>query len=187
MTDLQTNRDSEQRTISPVRHSPQGWLSIRKRAIAQLRVCGKGGPLWRLSAPLNMEAEFSPLRRWLLGWLRLSLPLSLRGSTSPEGNQSPPQRRLRAWRFADIPTAPPGQNIVAVLVVTLSIFSASLALDACAIAAALAPQRFLTASATAITLRATGIASALATHRLIGSALAPQRFAVNRLQGWRSA
>jgi hypothetical protein len=59
------------------------------------------------------------------------------------------------------------------------IFSASLALDACAIATALAPQRFPNTSATVI-------ASALVTTQpLIGSALASQRFAVNR--PWRSA
>jgi len=90
------------------------------------------------------------------------------------------QRRLRAWRFADIPTAPPGQNIKAALVVTLSIFFASLALDACAIASALAPQRFLTASATVI-------ASALTTQGLIGSALRSPRFAVRRARVWGSA
>jgi hypothetical protein len=85
---------------------------------------------------------------------------------------------LRAWRFADIPTPLPVQNIrsVAAVVNALSIFSASLALDACAITAALAPHRFLTASATVI-------ASALATQRLSGFALAPQRFAV----AWGSA
>jgi hypothetical protein len=125
--------------------------STRKRAIAQLRVCQKGGPLWRLGAPLSMEPEStSPLRHSLRGWLRLSLPLSLHGSTSPKGDQSPPQRRLRAWRLADIPTAPPGQNINAVLVVTLSIFSASLALDACANTSALVRQRFCITSATGI-------------------------------------
>jgi hypothetical protein len=68
---------------------------------------------------------------------------------------------LRAWRFADIPTPPPVQGIksVTAVVIALSIFSASLALDDCAIASALAPHRFLTASATVI-------ASALATQRL---------------------
>jgi hypothetical protein len=86
---------------------------------------------------------------------------------------------LRAWRFADISTRPPGQNIESVIavVITLSIVSASLALDACAIATALAPQRFPTTSATVI-------ASALVTTQPpIGSALASQRFAVNRFWG----
>ncbi len=57
--------------------------------------------------------------------------------------------------------------------------SASLALDACAITTALAPQRLSTTSAT-------GIASVLATPQPItGSALAPQHLAVNRpLPGW---
>jgi hypothetical protein len=89
---------------------------------------------------------------------------------------------LRAWRFADIPTPLPVQNIrsVASVLIAFWIFSASLALDACAIATALAPHRFLTASATVI-------ASALATQRLIGFALASQRFAVNRSRAWGSA
>ena len=82
-----------------------------------------------------------PLRPSLQGWLRLSLRPSLRGPVSPEGDQSPPQRRLRAWRFADIPIRPPIQNTRGALV-SLWIFSASLALDACAIASALASQRF---------------------------------------------
>jgi hypothetical protein len=77
---------------------------------------------------------------------------------------------------------PPVQNIrsVAAVLNALSILSASLAPDACAIATALAPHRFLTDSATAI-------ASALATQRLIGFALASQRFAVNRSRAWGSA
>lgn len=120
------------------------------------------------------------LRPALRGCLRPWLHLSLHGSARPNVSHCPPQRRLRAWRFADIPTAPPGKNIVAALVVTPSIFSASHALDACAIASALAPQRFLTASATVI-------ASALATQRLIASALASQRFAGNRSRAWGSA
>jgi hypothetical protein len=88
------------------------------------------------------------------------------------------QRRLRAWRFADIPTPPSVQDIKSVTAVVnaLSILSASLALDACAIASVLAPHRFLTASATVI-------ASALATQRLIGFALASQRFAANQPRG----
>jgi len=90
---------------------------------------------------------------------------------------------LRAWLFADIPTPPPGQNIKSgsAAVIALSIFSASLALDACAIATALAPQRFSTASAT-------GIASTLARAQMpIGFALAPQRSAVDRSRAWGSA
>jgi len=85
---------------------------------------------------------------------------------------------LRAWRFADIPTPPPGQNIESVTAVLIapSIFSASLALDTCAIATALAPQRFLTASATVI-------ASALATQCLIGSALASRHLG-GRSRAW---
>lgn len=131
-----------------------------------------------------MRAEsLLPLRLLLRERLRLSLPLGFRGSTSPEGNQSPPQRRLRAWRFADIPTPLPGQNITAVraVLIPLSIFSASLALDSCAIASALARQRLSITSATVI-------ASVLATptpQPVTGSALASQRFAVN--WSWGSA
>jgi len=88
---------------------------------------------------------------------------------------------LRAWRFADIPTAPPSQNIKAVTaaLVTLSIFSASLALDACAIASALAPQRLSITSATVIAL----VLATPPPQSIIGFALAAQRFAVNRSWG----
>lgn len=61
--------------------------------------------------------------------------------------------------------------------------SASLALDACAIATALAPQRFSTTSAT-------GIAVVLATpspQPITGSALLSQHLAVNRSLPWGSA
>ena len=123
-------------------------------------------------------ASHSPLRFPLRGWLRLSLPLSLRGPVRHEGRETRPQRRLRAWRFADIPTAPLGQNIKGALV-TLSIFSASLALDARAIASALAPQRFSTTSAIAPV--------APAPQSITGSALASQHLAVNRSLTWGSA
>jgi hypothetical protein len=86
---------------------------------------------------------------------------------------------LRGWRFADIPTPLPDQNIKSAkaVVVVLSIFSTSLALDARAIASALAQQRLSITSATVI-------ASALAAAQsIIGSALASQRFAVNRPRG----
>lgn len=185
MTDLQTNRAAGQGSRpanNRLRRLPQGRLSIRNRAIAQLRDWDHFGGS---ALPSYMRARTSlPLRLLLRRWLRLSLPLSLRGSIGPNGYQSPPQRRLRAWRFADIPTAPPGQNIVAVLVVTLSIFSASLALDACANTSALVRQRFCITSAT-------GIASVPATPEpqtiITGSALAPQHLAVNRPRAWRSA
>jgi hypothetical protein len=121
------------------------------------------------------------LRRLLRGWLRLSLPLSLRGPVSSKGDQSPLQCRLRAWRFADISTAPPGQNIGAVLVVTLSIFSASLALDACATTSALVRQRLSITSANEIAL----VLVSPPPQSIIGSALASQLFAVNR--SWGSA
>lgn len=172
MTDRQINRDSEQRTTGV--SDPQ----ITRCATGYLR------PLWLLRALLYMGASLSlSLRRWLRGWLRLSLPLSLRGPVCPKGDQSPPQRRLRAWRFADIPTAPPGQNIGAVLVVTLSIFSASPALDACGTTSALVRQRLPTTSATVIAL----VLVTPPPQSITGSALASQRFAANRSQAWGSA
>lgn len=128
------------------------------------------------------DTKFSlPLRLPLRDCLHLLLPLSLRVSPCSKGAQSPSQRDLRAWRFADIPTAPPGQNIGAVLVVTLSIFSASPALDACATTSALARQRLPITSATVVAL-------VLVTPppQIIGSALASQRFAVDQ-KPWGSA
>jgi hypothetical protein len=125
---------------------------------------------------INSTSLSSPLRLWLRGWLRLSLPLSFRGPVSPEGYQSPPQRHLRAWRFADIPTPLPIQNTIKEVFVMFSIhlFSAPLALDACATTSALVRQRLSTTSATVI-------ASVLAASQPItGSALAPQPLAVNR-------
>lgn len=155
-------------------------LSTAERASAQLRACVHFGGFLLCS---YMEAgASSPFRSSLRGRLRPSFRSSLRGSAGHNARQRPSLRRLRAWRFADIPTPPPGQSIksVTAVVVALSIFSASLALDACAIATALAPQRFSTASATVV-------ASALATtQRLSGSVLARQRFAA-RSQAWGSA
>jgi hypothetical protein len=164
---------------SPLRSPPPG-RQIRECATTQPLSCDHfRHPLLRCC----MEPEsFSPLRRPLRGWLRPSLPLSFRVTTSPRNDQSPPQRHLRAWRFADIPTPLPVQNIegVAAVLIALSISSASLALDSCAIASALAPQRLSITSATVIAL-------VLATPppQSPGSALASQRFAVNR--PWGSA
>lgn len=64
------------------------------------------------------------------------------------------QRHLRAFCFADIPTPLPIQDTFKEVLVMFSIqfLSASLALDACAIATALAPQRFSITSATVIAL-----------------------------------
>jgi hypothetical protein len=92
---------------------------------------------------------------------------------------------LRAWRFADIPTAPPSQNIKAVpaALVTLAIFSSSLALDACATTSALARQRFSITSATVIAL----VLATPTPQPITGSALAPQHLAVNRSLTWGSA
>jgi hypothetical protein len=160
--------------------------SARRVPDPQITRCASGylRPLWLLSALLYVGTSLSSsFRLWLRGWLRLSLPLSLRGPVCPKGDQSPPQRRLRAWCFADIPTAPPSQNIKAVTtaLVTFAIFSASLALDACAIASALARQRLSITSATVIAL----VLASPPPQSIIGFALAAQRFAVNR--SWGSA
>jgi hypothetical protein len=159
-------------------------LSLYAGTVVQSRGWGEGdhfcGSL--LCSYMRAESFLPPLRLSLRGWLRLSFRLSLRVSTRPEGSQRPPQRRLRAWCFADIPTPLPVQNIEGVrpVLIALSIFSASLALDSCAIASALAPQRLSITSATVIAL-------VLATPppQSPGFALASQRFAVNR--PWGSA
>ena len=122
-------------------------------------------------------------------WLRPSFRLRLHRSVRPETRKSRPQRGLRAWRFADISTQPPGQNVkwkrgdLVVLAISLL---APLALAACAIASAPDPQRFAGSTAP-IALGATAIASALATHRLLASALASQRSGSERPRAWRLA
>jgi hypothetical protein len=173
MTDRQTNRDSARRAAAVP--GPQ----ITRCASGYLR------PLWRLGALLYMGTSLSsPLRLWLRGWLRLSLPLSFRGPVSPEGYQSPPQRRLRACGFADIPTPLPIQNTIKEVFVMFSINldSASLALDACATTSALVRQRLSITSANEIAL----VLVTPPPQSIIGSALASQRFAVDQ-QPWGSA
>jgi hypothetical protein len=132
-----------------------------------------------------MEAELSPplfLRFALRPWLRLSLPLSLRGPVEPKGCYRAPQRGLRAWRFADIPTPLPIQNTTKEVIVMFSIhfLSASLALDACATTSALVRQRLSTTSATVIAL----VLATPTPQPITGSALAPQHLAVNRSLPW---
>jgi hypothetical protein len=132
-----------------------------------------------------MEAELSPplfLRFALRPWLRLSLPLSLRGPVEPKGRYRAPQRGLRAWRFADIPTPLPIQNTTKEVFVMFSIhfFSASLALDSCATTSALVRQRLSTTSATVIAL----VLATPTPQPITGSALAPQPLAVNRSLPW---
>lgn len=75
--------------------------------------------------------------------------LSGRVRAGLEARHFPAQCRLRAWRFADISTARsiPHHNAASAILVYPSIFSASLALDACATASALAQQRFSTTTA----------------------------------------
>jgi hypothetical protein len=130
-----------------------------------------------------MEAELSPplfLRFALRPWLRLSLPLSLRGPVEPKGRFCAPQRGLRAWRFADIPTPLPIQNTTKEVFVMFSIhfLSASLVLDACATTSALVRQRLSITSATVIAL----VLATPPPQPITGSALAPQRLALNRPQ-----
>lgn len=125
------------------------------------------------------------LRVPLRGWLRLSLPLTLHSPIGLEARKRASQRRLRAFLFADIPTPLPIQNTFKEVFVMFSIRlqSTSPALDACAIATALAPQRLSTTSAT-------GIALVLATPNpqlITGSALLSQHLAVNRPLPWGSA
>jgi hypothetical protein len=128
-----------------------------------------------------MEAELSPplfLRFALRPWLRRSLPLSLRGPVEPKGRYRAPQRRLRARRFADIPTPLPIQNTTKEVFVMFSIhfLSASSALDACATTSALVRQRLSTTSATVIAL----VLATPTPQPITGSALAPQHLTVNR-------
>lgn len=123
----------------------------------------EGGPLSPLAALLSMRAEgSSPLRPALRLGLRPWFRLSLRDGVRPKGSQSPSRRRLRAWRFADIPTPLPGLNIkgVGAVAISLSNFFASLALDACAIASALAPQRFSISLAVALLIFASAVLAA---------------------------
>jgi len=134
-----------------------------------------------------MEAELSPplfLRFALRPWLRLSLRLSLRGPVEPKGRYRAPQRGLRAWRFADIPTPLPIQNTIKEVIVMFTIysFSASSAPDACATTSALARQRFSITSATVIAL----VLATPTPQPITGSALAPQRLALNRSLPWGS-
>lgn len=135
-----------------------------------------------------MEIEsLRPLRPLLRRWLRPSLPLSLR-SRSGNGRHCHRSavcgpgdlRHSYATSGSENRGGRGGPHH------PLD-FLRSLALDACAIATALAPQRLSITSAT-------GIALVLATptpQTLSGSALASQRFAVNRSWGvgvsWKAA
>jgi hypothetical protein len=121
-------------------------------------------------------------------WLRLSVHLTLHRFDRPEASKRRSQRGLRAWRFADISTQPPGPTIKwnrgDLVVLTISPLAS--ALGAFAIASAPAPQRFAGSTAP-IALGARTIASALATHRLLASALASQRSGSERPRAWRLA
>jgi hypothetical protein len=163
-------------SVMDERVDQQASFRSPRRTTAQPRGCDHfGGSCLRR----YMEAaSSSPLRFSLRGRLRPSFRPSFRGLARSKAHQRPSQRRLRAWRFADIPTPPPDQNIksVTAVVIALSIFSAPLALDACAIASALAPQRLPITSATVIAL----VLATPPPQSIIGSALASQRSAVNR-------
>jgi hypothetical protein len=151
----------------------------------QTRICAFVAIGAERSYPGAMKRPLTALRPSL----RLSFHPCLRVSIGPEARNRRPQRGLRAWRFADISTSPPNRHIEqdrgALVVLSISSF-APLALGACAIASALAPQRFAGSTAP-IALGASAIASALATHRLIASALASQRSGWRRPRAWRPA
>ena len=125
----------------------------------------------------------SPFRLPLREWLRPSLHLSFREQVGARGRFRAPQRRLRAWRFADIPTPLPIQNTTEEVFVMFSFFSTSLALDACAITSALAPQRFPITSATEIA----PVPATPTPQPITGSALASQRLVVNHPLPWGPA
>lgn len=154
------------------------WAAIRLSPFA-LRF--QGGALSLLAALLYVRADFSmPIRgRFSLReWLRLSLPLSLRGRGGVKGRYRALERGLRACCFADIPTPLPIQNKTKEVYVMfpINLDSASLAPDACAIATALAPQRLSITSATKIAL----VPGTPKPQPITGSALLPQHLAVNR-------
>jgi hypothetical protein len=95
------------------------------------------------------------------------------------------QRRLRAFRFADIPTPLPTQNKTKEVFLMLSIHSrlASLVLDACANTSALVRQRFSSTSATVIAL----VPVTPNPQPVTGSALLSQHLTVNRSLPWEAA
>jgi hypothetical protein len=140
-----------------------------------------GPSLLRKAWKQNYRHRFSFASRFR-PWLRLSLLPSLRGPVEPKGRFCAPQRGLRAWRFADIPTPLPIQNTTKEVIVMLSIhfLSASPALDACATTSALVRQRLSITSATVIAL----VLATPTPQPITGSALAPQHLAVNRSLPW---
>lgn len=147
--------------------------------------------LWLKAVARHRPLAWSGGSLWLRPFLRLILrPLlrpSLHGKFGPGRRKCRSQHGLRTYGFADISTQRPGRNTtciqVAPIVLVVS-FLAPLALGACAIASAPAPQRSLAPSAAPIALGATAIASALATQRPPASALASQRLASERPRAW---
>lgn len=138
-----------------------------------------------LCSCVSGKSDVATLRPPLRGWLRSTLPPSLRLSVGPKGPFFPPQRGLRARPLADIPTPLPTQDTFKEVLVMFSIhlFSASPALDTCATTSALARQRFSITSANEIAL----VLATPPPQPITGSALAPQRFTVNRSLTWGSA
>jgi hypothetical protein len=95
----------------------QANFRCRRRTTAQPHGCYHfgGSCLWSY-----MEAaSSSPFRSSLRGRLRPLFRPLLRGPAARNAGQRPLQRRFRAWRFADIPTPPPGQNIESVIASSL--------------------------------------------------------------------
>lgn len=118
--------------------------------------------------------------------LRSSFRLWLRRAVDPEACLRRSQGALRAWRLADISTPPPTQSLRLAGGVQVAISLLAFALGVVAVAPASAPQH--SAGSTApIALGASAIAPALATHRLTASALASQRFGIERPPAWRPA
>ena len=120
--------------------------------------------------------------------LRLSLRPRLRRTVDLKTRLRRSQGALRACRLADISTPPPTRNIRqaggAGVVLAISPLAFALGIVATAFASAL--QHFAGSTAP-IALGASAIASALATHRLLASALASQRFGIERQPAWRPA
>jgi hypothetical protein len=147
------------------------------RACSRRRLGRRIGPAQtrRLADRRRSPALRPPLRLRL----RSSLRSSLRGPLGPKARNRPPQGGFPLPESADISVQPPGQdtrrNRVDPIALLTLIF-APLALDALAIASALAPQRFSPACRRQpIALGATAIATALARQRFPAAALPARR------------
>lgn len=112
-------------------------------------------------------------------------PCPFAGRSGRTAENRAPQRGLRAFCFADIPTPLPIQNKTKEVSLMFSIqsLSASPAPDACAFTSALVRQRFSTTSATVIAL----VPGTPNPQPITGSALLSQHLAVIRSLPWGSA